>query len=358
MYKQKLKLFLFLFLFVPLPAYAVDALLQNQAMDNSLYALETEGGNNDLSSQQQPVTTETKQESFMGKLSGFTQSFKSGSGYLEFGLRTGYIYGQNSYDFDHHTSELEFPFRAYLGGGNLSLGYKDLSINSQVWGSLLDDPSAGWHTKDKDWNGSGGLDSDTKSYSDMNAVIWDANLRYNFFRYAFGQKKAYGENRNADNIRLGLLLGYRYERFGYKDYGLYQTCDNTSSYGDGQEVSEYKVKYRMPYFGLAMDVSTEKFGILMNAKYAFKAHAKDYDNHLLRNLHFYGDYKGDPNVFMADLTMFWNFYKNWKVSLGADAALIRINGRTWEESHATNWDNDQNIDTKQFIYWVGLGYRF
>jgi hypothetical protein len=76
-------------------------------------------------------------------IKGFAKSFKSGGGYLDVGVRTGYIFGQNTYDLSHGISELEFPLRAYLGGGNLSLGYKDLSINAQAWGSLFDDPTSG-----------------------------------------------------------------------------------------------------------------------------------------------------------------------------------------------------------------------
>ncbi|MDD4899343.1 MAG: omptin family outer membrane protease [Candidatus Omnitrophica bacterium] len=349
---QKVRLLLFVFLFMPLAVYAIEAPLQNQAINDTLFAEVASPA------QQQAVQVETKEENFMGKLSGFTQSFKSHGGYLDLGLRTGYIYGQNSYDFSQHTSELEFPFRAYLGGGNINLGYKSISMNSEFWGSMLDDPSAGWHTKDKDWNGSGQLYSDTKSYSDMNAVIWDANMRYNFFEHSFGKKKAAEDTIKSTNMKLGLLLGYRYERFGYKDFGLLQTCDNEGSYGDGQEVSEYKIKYRLPYYGLAMDMSNDKFGVSLNAKYAFKAHAEDYDNHLLRNLHFYGDYKKSPNVFMASIAMHRKFNNNWQINLGADATLVRIDGVTYEEDHDPSWDTTQNIDTKQFIYWMGVGYRF
>ncbi|MFA6349843.1 MAG: omptin family outer membrane protease [Candidatus Omnitrophota bacterium] len=342
-------LMLLSFLLIPLSGFASEAGLPNQTMGNTLYAAAAE----------QPMTPDIKQEPSASGIKGFTQTFKSGGGYLDLGLRTGYIYGQNTYDLNHHVSELEFPFRAYLGGGKMNVGYKDLSINSEVWGSIIDDPSAGWHTKDKDWRTTdGALYSDTKSYSDTNAIIWDANLRYNIFRYSFDQKKAYSTDRNSDNIKVGVLLGYRYERFGYKDYGLYQTCYDDSSYGDGEMVSEYKVKYRLPYYGMAMDLKNNKFGVSMSAKYGFKVHAQDYDNHVLRDLHFYGDYKSNGNVFMANFSLFWNFWKNWEASVGADAALIRINGATWDDTHNPSWDTDQSIDTQQFIYWMGLGYKF
>jgi len=98
----------------------------------------------------------------------------------------------------------------------------------------------------------------------------------------------------------------------------------------------------------------------MKAKYAFSPRARDYDNHDLRSLHFRGDYKKKPSVIMADFTLFWKFCKAWEASIGADATLIRMDGLTWEEDHQGEWDEDlpQSIDTQQFIYWLGLGYRF
>ncbi|MDD5432061.1 MAG: omptin family outer membrane protease [Candidatus Omnitrophica bacterium] len=326
----RVKLFVLMVLCVPLLASAADA---------------------DISA------VETKEQSSAGPFKSFTQTFKSNGGYLDLGMRFGYIYGQNSYDMNHHVSELEFPFRTYMGGGKINIGYKDLSINAEAWSSLFDDPSAGWHTKDKDWDSAGNLESDTKSYSDMNAIIWDLSMRYNLLKFSFGKKSSAEECKRSENIKLGFLMGYRFERFGYKDYGLYQTNGSDSSYGDGELVSEYKVKYNLPYFGLAMDVGNEKMGVQMNAKYGFKPHAKDYDNHYLRKLNFYADYKKKPNVFMANFVLFYKFLKNWEANLGADAALIRMDGRTWENS-SSNWDLDQSIDTKQFIYWMGVGYKF
>lgn len=295
------------------------------------------------------------QEPAVGGIKGLAQSFKSSGGYLDLGFRTGYMFGQNTYEFDHHRSELEFPFRSYMGGGTISLGYKGLSINSEVWGTIVDDSSAGYHMKDKDWLANE-LESDTKSNSSMNGVIWDANMRYDFLNYAFGGKKA-EDNSKTSKIKLGALIGYRYERFGWKAFGLYQTCGTDTGYSD-QTVIEYKVKYRLPYCGLAVDIENSKFGIKANGKYSFKPHAMDLDNHVLHQRTNLGDYKSNPNVFMGNFSAFWKFSKNWNVNIGADVTLIRINGRTWEENHDPDWDADQNIDTKQFIYWMGLGYRF
>jgi outer membrane protease len=295
----------------------------------------------------------------MESANSFTKSFKSGGGYLDVGLGTGYIWGQNQYSLDHGLSELEFPMRAYLGGGNLGLGYKDMSVNVEAWGSIVDDPTAGMHTKDKDWK-NGQTYSDTKSKSDTNTVIWDANLRYNFLRYAFGQKQINQADRGADNVKIGLLLGYRYERFGYKDYGLYQTDGSGLDAESGDVlVSEYKVKYRLPYAGLAFDLENPKFGVQASAKYAICPYAEDYDNHALRKppYHFGAKYNKNGNVFLGDINFFWKFHPGWQANIGCDAALIRIDGYTWEEE-GRDPDADQSIDTKQFFYRIGVAYRF
>ena len=343
--RQKIKLFLLFLLFVPLLVYASDGVQPIEAQQATAVSAT-------------PVTaTETKESGFMNNLKGFTKSFKANDGYFDFGLRFGYMNGFTSFDLNHHVSELEYPFHSYMGGGNLSLGYKDISMNSEFWGSLFTDPTAGWHMKDKDW-ANGEIESDTRSNSKMNAVIWDANLRYDFFRYSFSQKKAYAADRKADNVKLGVLIGYRYQRYGFKVDGNYQTATSAEGEPSGSTVLEYKIKYRMPYYGLAVDMQTDKFGILMSGKYAFSPHARDLDNHVLTGVTTYGDYKKKPNVIMANFMMFWKFYKSWRLNAGADVALIRMNGIIWDEAHTPAWDQDQNLDTKQFIYWMGLGYRF
>ena len=156
----------------------------------------------------------------------------------------------------------------------------------------------------------------------------------------------------SPNNTLGIFVGV-----GYKMFGLYD-AGGTGTLGSGSEVAEYKVKYRLPYYGLAAEMYNQKFGISIIGKYGFCGHADDLDNHVLHSRTNYADYDGDPNVFMSNITLFWNFHKNWEAKFGADITLIRINGHTWDETHNPAWDKDQNIDTKQFIYWVGLGYKF
>lgn len=351
-----------LFLAIPLPVYAAGSGLSNPA------------GQALAASLPQPAVNppETNGQIMMGKLKGFTRSFKSNGGYLDLGFRFGYMDGFTSFDFNHHVSELEYPFNCYLGGGNINLGYKDLSLNSEFWGSLVNDPTAGWNMKDKDWErASGQLESDTRSHSNMNAVIWDANLRYDFFKYSFESKKskkaeskevaveeAEGAKKKPVNIKLGALIGYRYQRYGFKVDGMYQTCTEAEGEPSGSSILEYKVKYQLPYYGLAVEAGGEKLGVSLGAKYAFSPHIRDLDNHVLRSLDFYGDYKKKPNVLLTDFMVFWKFCKNWQLNTGADIALIRMDGRVWDDTHDPDWDHDQSIDTKQFIYWLGLNYRF
>lgn len=353
--KQKVKLFFLIFLFVPISVYAIETGLRDKVIEQTLYALETAAPNEDYPPEEQAAIEQETEKSLLGNLKGFTQSFKANDGFLDFGLRFGYIDGNTAYDFDHHTSELQFPFRNLMGGGNISLGYKDFSFNSEIWGSLNSD--AGWHMKDKDWDGDGVLISDTLSKAKMNAVILDGNLRYNFYKYAVPEEISQLVLSKSDAIKIGALVGYRYQRFGFNLYGLnYPDYDLT--FYDGQKIGTYRIKYYLPYFGLAADVANDKFGISMSAKYAFSPHVRDEDNHLLRQLTFFGDYKKKGNVFMANLSGFWRFYKGWTLSLGADVSLIRLDGTTWEADHDPAWDLDQSTDTKQVIYWSGLGYRF
>jgi outer membrane protease len=126
----------------------------------------------------------------------------------------------------------------------------------------------------------------------------------------------------------------------------------------GEKVLTYKIKYYLPYIGLGADVLRQNCGVSLNLKYAICPSAEDVDNHPLRGLTFYGDYNKDGNVFMGSMNVFWNLTKKWKFRVGADATLVRIDGKTWDETHDPIWDADQSIDTKQFIYWTGLEYKF
>ncbi|MFA5261246.1 MAG: hypothetical protein WC450_08475, partial [Candidatus Omnitrophota bacterium] len=157
---------------------------------------------------------EVEKSGMMNNSKSFVSSFKADGGYLDLGLRMGYMSGYNSFDLNHHVSELEYPFDVYLGGITASLGKNKLSLNLEFWHSLFNDSNRGWNMKDKDWDEDGDLESYTKSKSKMNAIIGDVNVRYNFIDHTFKEKKA--EDGNKLNLKLGSLLGYRYQRYRYR----------------------------------------------------------------------------------------------------------------------------------------------
>lgn len=300
---------------------------------------------------QTEVIPRTTSDTIINKLTGFNQSFKANDGYLDFGLRLGYINGYTAFDFNHHVSELEYPFRNIIGGGNISFGYKGFSLNVEMWGTL--DNDAGWNLKDKDWDDQGQIESDTRSRADMNAIIMDGNMRYDFYRYFF-DKNSNKESQGVDNIRVGLLGGYRYQRFGYDGWGLI----GSSEQDENDKVFTYKIKHYMPYCGLGLNVNKDKFGMNMSVKYALKPRAQDQDYHVLRGLIFHADYKDNPNVFIYNIVFFWKIIQNLQLNFGADVSLIRLDGKVWEEQGEDQWDKEQSSDTKQFIYWTGLSYKF
>lgn len=290
--------------------------------------------------------------------------------YLVLGLQMSYLKGNTAYDFDHHTSELEFPMDNVMGGANFSLGFKDLSLNVQFWIPVED--YAGFEMEDKDWTTTGILWSYTKSRAYMDAIIWDVNLRYNFYKKVSSQegelslldeRYSVPDKLKFDEIKIGALLGYKYERFDFDMYDLFYEVDLLYGYQgqtlyQGQKVDTYKIEYYLPYVGLAADFFRENLGFGMNIKGSFYATAEDVDNHLLRGLTFYGDYEKHREALMGSIYGFYEFIKNWKLKLGAEWTFVRIDGITWEESRDPAWDKDQSTDTRQWLFWSGIEYKF
>lgn len=338
------KIILIFFLFIIFPVYAACSELDNKV------AVETPNASN--------KKIEVEELGKMNSSRSFVNSFKANGGYLDVGLRTGYMSGYNSFDLNHHVSELKYPFDIYLGGVTVSLGHKRTSLNLELSGSLFNDPNRGWNMEDKDWDDDGDLESYTKSKSSMNAVIGDVNLRYNFLDYTL-QKNETDEDSSKLKFELGGLLGYRYQRYRYRMHGAYQIVEGagTGDVGEDVLVLVYQVTYHLPYIGLSAKIGNDRLGFSLSGKYGFSASADDIDQHV-GGATTRANYKKNPNVFMADVSAYWKFSKNWQVNTGVDIALIRIDGKLHEENYDPNWNLDQNIDTRQFIYWVGFGYRF
>lgn len=327
-----------------------------------MYAMEE--GISSYASDSGRAAIEREENNFMQETNKNIIRFSSSDGYMTAGVNIGYLKGNTAYDFDHHTSELEFPMDNVMAGGDFSLGYKDLSLNAQLWAPVED--YSGFDMKDKDWDSQGNLISYTKSKAYMEAIIWDASLRYNFYKKTGSgqenislpdEEKSLLDILRCDAIKVGALLGYKYERFSFEMYDLFFPSLNTTT-NQGKKVLGYKIKYWLPYIGLATDIFRQNWGVGFNIKYSFYPIARDIDYHFLRELTFYGDYEKNGQAWMYSINWFWEFVKNWKLKLGADGTFVRIDGITWDETHNPTWDLDQSTDTKQWLYWTGVEYKF
>jgi outer membrane protease len=161
----------------------------------------------------------------------------------------------------------------------------------------------------------------------------------------------------GDEIKVGVLGGYRYEKFNFEMYDIYYP-DYGITLFPGVKVGTYKISYSLPYLGLATTATHENFGVDIGLKYSFSPTAKHLDHHLLRDLTGYADYDRHGYAFMYDIVGFWNFKKNWKFKFGVDGTSISIDGKHWEEKHDPGWDKDISTDAQHWIIWSGIDYKF
>ena len=358
--KNKEAIFLFcLYFFLPQILHANEVFPREQVIEASLLAMEQEKLPEPTpDSQSQQIKIQTPEDNFGQEAKENIWRFADDI-YLALNIQFGYLKGNIAYDFDRHTSELEFPMDNIMGGGGFSLGFKRLSLNAEFWTPI--EEYAGFNMKDKDWF-NGTLVSYTKSKAYMDAIIWDADLRYDFyqreeeFTLTDEKDKAFAEFK-FDKVKIGALLGYKFERFDYDLYDLWYQYNGPTIY-QGVKIGTYNIKYYLPYVGLAADLGRENYGIGFNIKYSFYPTARDIDNHLLRCLTFYGDYEKNGQAWIGDIYGFCEFIKNWQLKAGANWTSVRIDGITWDATHYPAWDKDQSTDTRQWLFWSGIEYRF
>lgn len=290
------------------------------------------------------------------------QRLKLDDAYLDLGLSLGYLNGNTAYDWNHHTSELEYPMDNWMAGGKLTFGYKNLAFHADVWVPIED--YAGFNMKDKDWNASGLMISYTKSKAYMEAVICDSGLRYDFYSkkdvsLILGKEDPRPRELKFDQIKMGALLGYKFEQFIYDMFDIWYWPDipGTTTH-QAERVLTYKIKYYLPYLGVAADLSRENLSLGINIKYSFYPTAEHVDHHLLRDLTLYADYDKNGKVWMGSIYGFWKFMKNWKLKAAIEGTFIRIDGRMCDETRNPGWDGDISTDASHWLFSSGIEYRF
>lgn len=273
---------------------------------------------------------------------------------VEVALRIGYIAGSTTYDFNDHTSELMFPLGNWMGGASASVGFKNFSLNGEIWATMSEAVNS--KMTDKDWINDA-LISSTESTEEMDGYIYDANLRYDFYNSVIPKNIDMLLLKASDGIKIGGLLGYRYERFDFDIYDVYYP-DLDLMYYEGTKVLTYHIKYYLPYIGLATDILRKNFRFSLSLKQCLFPTAEHIDNHLLRGLTSFGDYDELKTGFMFRAEGEWNFSKRWVFGAGVDGTFVKLLGSNREHSGGAGWNQPMFTDLEQVLFWSGVAYRF
>ncbi len=282
--------------------------------------------------------------------------------YTVWGFQTGYIKGDSTYhiNFDGGASELEFPLDTVLVGFKGGILYMRNGEDPEIypeWVSLnISWMTSASHTgkmKDSDWidgDGHPGKDIYSESSTDLNAVLFDINFVYNFWRHK--------------NFVLGLVGGYRHYTYNYEvfdtnqvGYGPYHPA--YTGYVPGDTLS-YSVKYKLPYMGIKARLSfNNKLILSFLGGYSPEAKATDRDDHLLRAklsiakctgegyfLHFDSKFHMAPYVF---------------INLGGDYTKIATTGIQHQSFYAgpfmgTTYDVSDWIKTSSWLAYLSFDY--
>lgn len=278
--------------------------------------------------------------------------------------KLGYLSGNTAYDFAHRTSELEYPFENWMFGSGVSVSVPQYRFNLRAQVMTTIETDAGNQMKDKDWITAGsGLEalgsvgelwSDTRSKAFMRGTIFDVSARYDLVY----------SSRDVQRFRGGLIGGYRYEKFAYEMYGLlykrylpFPLIEDQTIYPN-TKVLGYQIQYYIPYMGFAFDIEDKRWGFGGSFSLAIHPTAEDRDDHILRQLVFFGDYKKKGRGFLCDIHGYYFLTPAWKFTVGLDITHIAIDGVTYDQTHDPLWDQDQSTDLKQSMFWTGLEYRF
>lgn len=273
--------------------------------------------------------------------------------------RVGYMRGETAYDWQHQRSELIFPYDNWMAGAAVSVSKGPCSLNGEFWMPVEGD--AGDMT-DRDWI-DGILFSETFSRSELDALILDGNLRYEFFRRTLDTTYDDVALWRDDTVTVSGLIGYRYERYDYDIYDLYYNVD--LFYGQqgqhlysGTKVLTYKIEYFLPYLGFACDVKRGDFGLGGSFKYSFYPTAEHVDNHLLRGLTLYADYDEGGVSLLGTIYGYWDFLPQWRLRGGCDLMLSRLDGTNRDESGDPGWVGPISTDMRYVLGWLGVEYTF
>jgi len=277
--------------------------------------------------------------------------------YMNFGLESGYINGNTTYQFNFNNgyslggeseSELKWPLSNSLIGIGTSFNYRlnkakddmrDRARLDFVWFTRLNEKSG--RVRDSDWieNDSGyldvpvvdhpGKDIYSETVGNVDSLnIFDVSYTYNFWPHR--------------NWAIGPLFGYRHQQFNFQShsleqigYGPYDSSD--FNYVDTQDLKWglYEAKYSIPYLGLSSQfLWQEKFYLLFNFGFSDWVKVKDKDTHLYPTrtdgLNMVSKGSTEGFAYLYNFQGGWRFDQNWILSLGATFVNLATKGEVTE----------------------------
>ncbi len=286
------------------------------------------------------------------------------------GLQAEYLLGNTMYHISEYSgssgieSELEFPLSTILAGVNL--GYHsenhakrsffrvDLSAKRNVDSGSGKVKDSDWLTNDMDIVEVGsahpGKDIYSESDSELKAEIIDV-------RAIIGSEV-------GENAKVGLLLGFRHEKFNYDvsnvnqvGYGPY--ASSFTGYVSGP-VGTYEVIYDLFYAGLDANFKAGKdFTANARIAYAPSAQAKDRDDHILRSK--VSTCTASGTAYLASLGGLWGFSENWSMGINGEYLSISTEGTQHQyfyDGSGVTYDIPDKITSSQVAISAALIRKF
>ncbi len=294
-------------------------------------------------------------------------------------------------------SELVFPLNVYLGSldigfekdkWSLTIGAKknitqdETVMTDSDWGVPWWDSSVQtWYVWTYEGSSEQLLDIYSESESELDALVMNARLRYNFYKVAYDSKSDEGEFLLYAGIR------YIYQKFSFKTR-LIQQWDlregrvdvggqaidipdesNMDYTGNGDVTITYDTTYHIPFLELSMAERLGKVSGTMSLGFAPYVRANDSDVHLARipgPIYADGECTGKAYLFSLD----WRYepFKHWFATFQFSYMSIDTDGEQDNHFYAGSyndltwptfsWTTDEEIISSQQNYSITIGYTF
>jgi len=214
------------------------------------------------------------------------------------------------------------------------------------------------------------LDIESKSESEVDALIWEAEIAYEFFSHVYHDPYGFSDK---GTIRGYIGLGYERREYDYECRLLRQwSPSGIPGYdfvGDGVVALTYEVGYSIPYAELALVDTRDRLTVALSAGFSPLVTARDEDVHLIRTPGpIYAKGKCTGNALKGRASVSYDITGHWSVGVLADYLYIRTSGEQDNTIHAgadgiTYWDDeswttDEKITSRQAYFLLNVRYRF